>query len=159
MKSVRTWSNLHKIRISILGYITNNNVFIIKKTNNTYTKVYQSYFEEMTDNDIFMQEQYELIDGKMPTEAEEVLLIVDKYNSISETVLYSLGIDTTKEIYTTEDLIGKKFMAVKLKKVIANEKEVKEKKNKLITVTKASWVFIIVIIIALLISLGAVLFG
>lgn len=66
---------------------------------------------------------------------------------------------TTFCLETTEDLIGKKFMAVKLKKVIANEKEVKEKKNKLITVTKASWVFIIVIIIALLISLGTVLFG
>ena len=59
-----------------------------------------------------MQEQYELVDGKMPTEAEEVLLIVDKYNSISETVLYSLGIDTSKEIYTTEDLIGTEFKII-----------------------------------------------
>ena len=32
---------------------------IVKKTDDKYTKVYQSYFEEMTDNDIFMQEQYE----------------------------------------------------------------------------------------------------
>lgn len=103
---------LDKEKYTVIDYNRSIKMNIIKKTNNTYTKVYQSYFEEMTDNDIFMQEQYELIDGKMPTEAEEVLLIVDKYNSISETVLYSLGIDTTKEIYTTEDLIGTEFKVI-----------------------------------------------
>ena len=66
---------------------------------------------------------------------------------------------TTFCLETTEDFIGKKFMAVKLKKVIANEKEVKENKSKLITVTKASWGFIVVIVIALFVSLGILLVG
>ena len=65
---------------------------------------------------------------------------------------------TTFCLETTEDFVGKKFLAVKLKKVIANEKEVQENKSKLITITKTSWVFIILFVVALLGSLGIILF-
>lgn len=64
-----------------------------------------------------------------------------------------LGDSTTFCLETTEDLVGKKFIAVKLKKVIASEKELKEEKNKKITVTKESWAVIIVVAIVFIISL------
>lgn len=64
-----------------------------------------------------------------------------------------LGDSTTFCLETNEDLVGKKFLIVKLKKVIANEKEIFEEKSKKITITKSSWIILIVFIVLFLLCL------
>ena len=55
-------------------------------------------FSELFDNKEMLNNQYELIDGKWPEKYNEVVVIVDKDNEISDYTLYSLGIMDQKEI-------------------------------------------------------------
>jgi len=43
-------------------------------------------------------EQYDLIDGEWPQNYNEIVLVVDENNEISDVVLYSLGLKTTEEM-------------------------------------------------------------
>lgn len=63
-----------------------------------------------------------------------------------------LGDSTTFCLETVEDLSNKKFLSVKLKKVVVDEKEVEEEKSKKVSITKASWIILIVFIILILID-------
>ncbi len=49
-------------------------------------------FSEMIDNQELLDQQYELVDGKWPEEANEVVLVVNGNNQISRMTLYMLGI-------------------------------------------------------------------
>lgn len=49
-------------------------------------------WEEMLDNDTLLKSQYDLLAGKWPKKFNEVVLIVDKDNRISDYTLYSLGL-------------------------------------------------------------------
>ena len=71
-----------------------------------------SYFTEIVDDNEFMNSQYDVLTGKIPTEYDEVALVVDKYNSISFNILQSLGLDNTEESYKFEDIIGKEYKFV-----------------------------------------------
>lgn len=71
-----------------------------------------SYFTEIVDDTDFMNSQYDVLTGKMPTEYDEVALVVDKYNSISYNILQSLGMDNSEESYKFEDIIGKEYKFV-----------------------------------------------
>lgn len=81
---------------------------------------------EMMDNDELLKSQYDVISGKWPEEYNEVMLIVNENNEISDYTLYSLGIKNQNELtekmhkimageqieelkdetYTCEDFIG-----------------------------------------------------
>lgn len=62
--------------------------------NMMYGDMFGSYeiWEEMLDNDILLKSQYDLLAGKWPKKFNEVVLIVDKDNRISDYTLYSLGL-------------------------------------------------------------------
>ena len=62
-------------------------------------------FSELFDNQDMLDNQYELVDGKWPEKYNEVVLIVDKYNEISDYTLYSLGILDQDEIEDKMDKI------------------------------------------------------
>ncbi len=68
-----------------------------------------SPFQMMMDNHDFIATQYDLIDGRYPENKNELLLVVDEYNQLSDTTLMSLGIrgygDTSKE-YTFDTIKG-----------------------------------------------------
>ena len=85
---------------------------------------------EMLDNEELLKSQYDVVAGKWPQKYNEVVLIVDKNNEISDYTLYSLGIkdvneleesmkkiqngetlESSKEVesYTYEDLLNYKF--------------------------------------------------
>ena len=55
-------------------------------------------FSELFDNQEMLDNQYELLDGKWPENYNEVVVIVDKNNEISDYTLYSLGIMNQDEI-------------------------------------------------------------
>ena len=67
---------------------------------------------EMLDNQSLLESQYNVLAGKWPTKYNEVVLIVDKNNEISDYTLYSLGIkdinfaNSIQEKYNGGDIIG-----------------------------------------------------
>lgn len=86
-------------------------------------------WEELLDNQNLIQSQYDVLAGNWPTKYNEVVLIVDENNEISDYTLYSLGIKNIKELnesmekikngekveagesesYSYEDLLNYKF--------------------------------------------------
>ena len=72
---------------------------------------------EMLDNQNLLQSQYDVLAGKWPTKYNEVVLIVDENNEISDYTLYSLGIKDIKELNESMEKIKNK------EKVEAGESE------------------------------------
>ena len=89
-------------------------------------------FTEMLDNEELNKQQYDLVAGKWPKKYNELVLIVDKNNHISDYTLYSIGLldqDDLKEqfnkmtsgeevsfkttSYKTSDILNLKFRLVK----------------------------------------------
>lgn len=86
-------------------------------------------WQELLDNDELLKSQYDVISGKWPEEYNEVVLIVDENNEISDYTLYALGLldqDELKEkyekiedgkevteeeqsVYTYDELLNTKF--------------------------------------------------
>lgn len=89
-----------------------------------------SIWKELISKQEILDSQYDILAGRMPESANEVVLIVNKYNQVTDYTLYSLGIldnaeltdavqrtingETVEEINTVEsidfnDLLGLKF--------------------------------------------------
>ena len=62
-------------------------------------------FKELFNNQEMLNNEYELVDGKWPEEYNEVVVIIDKDNEISDYTLYSLGIMNQDEIENKMDNI------------------------------------------------------
>ena len=58
-------------------------------------------FNELSTNKNLLDSQYDIIKGRMPQTYDEMVLIVDKNNEISDYVLYSIGLKDQKEIQET----------------------------------------------------------
>ena len=103
-------------------------------------------FKELIGDDEYIQSQYEKLYGKYPTKANEVVLIVDRNNQISDFTLYALGIKNTQELkdyiaamrkgetftiseasYSYEELCGYKF------KVIPDSEKYKVENGKIVS--------------------------
>lgn len=85
---------------------------IFRNTNTKIEKLNTTYFTETSDND-FALDQYTVLSGKMATESNELVLLVDKYNNLNSSVLLSLGMDIeNKTSFTFEELIGLKYQLV-----------------------------------------------
>ncbi len=65
-----------------------------------------SVWQEMLDNDAANQSQYDVLAGRMPVAYNEVVLIVDEDNEITDLTLYALGL---KDPRTTGDLMTRIF--------------------------------------------------
>ena len=74
-------------------------------------------WNEMLDNQNLLQSQYDVLAGKWPTKYNEVVLIVDANNEVSDYTLYSLGIKDIKELNESMEKIKNK------EKVEAGESE------------------------------------
>lgn len=72
-----------------------------------YTSMMMSNYNvwtELLDNDELLQSQYDLVSGSWPSKYNEVVLMVNEKNEISDYTLYSLGLKDQEEI---EDLFNK----------------------------------------------------
>ncbi len=95
---------------------------------NTMLNSFQIW-SEMIDNNAILESQYELIgeNSKWPTSYDEVVIVVDKNNEITDYVLFSLGLLDSSELmkmlmvdgyipqtraYTYEEILGLKFKLV-----------------------------------------------
>lgn len=62
-------------------------------------------FMKQLDNEELVHSQYDLLDGKWPENYDEVVLLVDKNNQISDYTLYSLGLKDQDELEEKIDKI------------------------------------------------------
>lgn len=90
-------------------------------------------WSQLTDNDALLDKQYQVLSGSLPRAWNEVVLILDENNRITDYTLYALGlldlkpvqeaisqkingetaeIDTTTHVYAYEDFIGLTFKVV-----------------------------------------------
>lgn len=67
-------------------------------TNTLLTNSRVSIFNEMVDNREMMESQYEVVAGKFPENFNEVILILPEKNSISDLLLYSIGLRDMSEL-------------------------------------------------------------
>ncbi len=56
---------------------------------------------EMIDNEELLQKQYDILAGSWPSDFNQVLLVVDKNNELSDIVLYTLGLLDQEELKDT----------------------------------------------------------
>ena len=85
-----------------------------------------SVWEELVDNQDYLNAQYDLIEGRWPTlngegegEVFDVVLSVDRYNRIYDYLLYAIGLmsleeifsnlDATSVAYSFDEIIGKEY--------------------------------------------------
>ena len=98
------------------------NVYTINEKNGNYkyVDVNTSYsmlgsfdgdtkWQILLNNKDFILSQYEVLEGTYPTNDNELVLFVDEYNQLADTILESLGIDSSAETIDFNSLIGKKF--------------------------------------------------
>lgn len=62
-------------------------------------------FTEMIDNDELLLSQYNLLSGKWPTNYQEVILVVNEDNQISDMTLYTLGLKDADELGDIQEKI------------------------------------------------------
>ena len=72
-----------------MGYMNNNS---------TYNIMSSDVWNEMLDSPELNEKMYEVVSGRMPEKYNEVVILVDKDNHISDYVLYALGIKDQKEL-------------------------------------------------------------
>ena len=82
-------------------------------------------FQELTNNKDLLEDQYDLLYGKYPEEYNEVVLVLDKNNQISDYALYSLGIldqnelkETFKKIMMGEEIEKKDIYEYKYEEIV-----------------------------------------
>ena len=77
--------------------------------NELYSSMANNVFVELLDNEELIEEQYEILKGKLPEKYNEVVLVVDKNNMISDYTAYSLGLKDKKELQKVmQDIISGK---------------------------------------------------
>lgn len=82
-------------------------------------------FQELTNNEDLLEDQYDLLYGKYPEEYNEVVLVLDKNNQISDYALYSLGIldqnelkETFKKIMMGEEIEKRDIYEYKYEEIV-----------------------------------------
>ena len=83
------------------------------------------YWSELSNDKTMLEAQYDVLEGRLPKDKSEIVLIVDEDNQISDLLLYSLRIKDPSELndakkldelksqtYQYSDFIGKTFKAV-----------------------------------------------
>lgn len=81
-----------------LGFQTNENMGMFVSSN---------VWVELFENDKLNKQMYQVISGHMPKKYNEVVLLVDKDNQISDYVLYDLGLKDQKELKTMFERVTK----------------------------------------------------
>lgn len=98
---------------SVIDYNTSITMNILSQTTTGYRKVNQSQFNEMSNDQNFILAQYDVLKGNLPNDADEVAIIIDKYNCLDAITLYYLGIDYDGlESLTFDQLLSKQFKVI-----------------------------------------------
>ncbi len=103
----------------VLGikYTRSVGINLISKVSDTeYKQVVTDNWTELLNNPEYIGNQFTIVSGeKMPTEYNEISLVVDKYNRISTDILDALGVayEDGTTILSFDKFVGKEFSLVK----------------------------------------------
>ena len=130
--------NIYKIEDDKVTQVNPNTIFdSFGMSTAGYSQAYSSYmsqydvFTELIDNEKLLKQQYDLVKGRWPKEANEMIVVLGKHNEITDYSLYSLGLldqdelkkqfsnmTTGKEVefekkkFKLDDLLGLKYKIV-----------------------------------------------
>ena len=106
--------------VSGIGYTKYTNLNIITKKGNTYAPLGLSMLEfvsipkKLDEGDVngVIEENYDLLYGKMPSSKEELILVVDSKNRVSKRVLEAIGLDYNQEKIDFQEVLDISFKLV-----------------------------------------------
>ena len=108
-----------KDKIIDISYSYDVDMNILTKVGESYKLVNNSTFHETLSNAKYVEQYYTILAQRpgsngVPVSANEVTLVVDKYNRLSTTILDALGITYTEDLKEIkyEELLGKEFRIV-----------------------------------------------
>ena len=110
--------NINPDLIGGISYNRATNLNIITKNNNDYKMLdSQTTFFPLPEQieegreDTIIKENFELINGKMPTEKEDILLLINTKNQLNSTILKAIGFDNVDSI-NFDEIVGKEFKLI-----------------------------------------------
>ena len=80
------------------------------------TNLLTNVFKELIDNKSLLNSQYEILDGKLPEDYNELVLVLDENGNIPLSVIYSLGIEDRKNLLKKENDVNSKDYQNDIKK-------------------------------------------
>lgn len=98
--------------VSGISYSRYTGLNFISKINGTYKLVGQNISMASipkslaVDSQTIIEEKYDILAGREAREKEEMILIVDSKNHVNENILEALGLDSTKENISFEDILN-----------------------------------------------------
>lgn len=103
-----------------LNFFTNQgSMKQISNGNEMYVKlVLDEVWKQMVGTESFFYSQYDVIEGKLPSKYNEVAIVVDRYNRLTDATLMALGLykdGQNKKIYSFDELMNMEF------KVLTND--------------------------------------
>ena len=98
----------------------NNELMVVNPSNltsslmgssNSLMSSSMSIFSEMSESKDMVEEEYDIIDGKLPEAYNEIVLVLPTENTISDMLLYTLGLRDSNELENiiSSTLTGEKF--------------------------------------------------
>ena len=110
--------NINPDLIGGISYNRATNLNVITKNNNDYKMLdSQTTFFPLPEQikegreDTIIKENFELINGKMPTEKEDILLLINTKNQLNFTILKAIGYDNVDSI-NFDEIVGKEFKLI-----------------------------------------------
>jgi len=95
------------------GKYSNGKIYfkmLTKQDDDTYKAITSvSYHSKLPNNNDFIQTQYDLIEGKFPTNKTEIMLCIDSYNRVDVNKLKAIGFDTSGDRISFSKVIGKEY--------------------------------------------------
>lgn len=106
-------NNIKEELVNDILYETGLEFFIYTKSSDDETVRLQTTNRwQMLVKSEFISTQYDVLDGRLPQNANELLIVVDEYNRLTDTVLLALGLldgDDESETIPFSAVLGKKY--------------------------------------------------
>ena len=103
-----SYTRLSVMGINLLVKGQKTNMVSFGTSLNSVMTIPKSFDEENN----YLTNNYDLLYGKFPKEATDVLLVISSDNEVSEKVLKNLGLDIEKEKFSFEDVLNKELVYV-----------------------------------------------
>ncbi|MDE8296129.1 ABC transporter ATP-binding protein/permease [Erysipelothrix rhusiopathiae] len=97
-----------------IQYIHKANMNMIRKSGDKYVHVQSSssHMGELLDNEDFNNNQYDILEGRMPKGDNEMILVVDNYNRIAKETVKELGLGDLGDKVELKSLVGQEFKLI-----------------------------------------------
>jgi putative ABC transport system permease protein len=106
-------SYLNSVRLNVYKEKTFQDITFYQPVRTTSDNVMSgSIWQELIDNTDFVGSQYDVLAGRFPESHDELVIVVDQYNQITDMVLMALGmLDMTAPVdqYKFDEILGTKF--------------------------------------------------